>query len=152
MVKPRSLEELEHVNPFHMSADERRIVHKHWTMEIRNGQFHQMNQLVCTHLKDIATITNVHDEVNLRCLAEADVIGVTTSGLARKLDVLQRLRCKVVICEKASEVLESHLQTALLPCVEHAIFIGYHLQLVPRFRATSSLEKIHEAASSTCLI
>lgn len=131
---PRSLQELEHVGPFNMSQEERQFIHKHWTREIRNEQFHEMSQLVRAHPRDKATFNNVHDEVNLRCLAEADVMGFTTSGLAKKLDMIRRLQCKVVICGEAGEVLESHLLIALLPSVEHAIFIGDHLQLAPQIQ------------------
>ena len=58
--------------------------------------------------------------------------GVTTSGLARNLELLQRVQCKVVVCEEAGEVLEAHTLTALLPGVEHAILIGDHEQLRPQ--------------------
>jgi superfamily I DNA and/or RNA helicase len=70
-------------------------------------------------------------KLNLRCLRNADVIGVSTTGLARNLNMLRRLASKVVICEEAGEVLEAHLLTALLPSVEQAILIGDHLQLRP---------------------
>lgn len=64
-------------------------------------------------------------------LRQAQVIGITTSGLARKLDLLRRINVKVLLCEEAGEVLEAHLLTALLPSVEHAILIGDHQQLRP---------------------
>ncbi|KAJ5095473.1 hypothetical protein NUU61_004829 [Penicillium alfredii] len=74
------------------------------------------------------------DEVDLRCLSQVDVIGMTTTGLSWRINMLRRLRCKVVICEEAGEVLESHLLAAFLPSVEHAILIGDHLQLRPQIQ------------------
>ena len=71
-------------------------------------------------------LTNIHDDVDRRVLQTADVIGVTTTGLARRIATLQRVRCKVVICEEAGEVLEPHIISALLPSVEHFIQIGDH--------------------------
>ncbi|KAI1483737.1 P-loop containing nucleoside triphosphate hydrolase protein [Daldinia eschscholtzii] len=71
-------------------------------------------------------------EVDLRILQEADIVGVTTTGLAQNLDMLRKLDSKVLICEEAGEVLESHILTALIPSVEHAILIGDHLQLRPQ--------------------
>lgn len=65
-------------------------------------------------------------------LQEADIVGVTTTGLAKNLDLLRHLDSKVLICEEAGEVLESHVLTALLPSIEHAILIGDHLQLRPQ--------------------
>ncbi|KAI2777836.1 P-loop containing nucleoside triphosphate hydrolase protein [Daldinia loculata] len=74
----------------------------------------------------------VQREVDLRVLQEADIIGVTTTGLAKNLDMLRKLDSKVLLCEEAGEVLESHILTALLPSVQHAILIGDHLQLRPQ--------------------
>ncbi|KAF3059448.1 NFX1-type zinc finger-containing protein 1 [Daldinia childiae] len=74
----------------------------------------------------------VRREVDLRVLQQADIIGVTTTGLAKNLDLLRKLDSKVLLCEEAGEVLESHILTALLPSVQHAILIGDHLQLRPQ--------------------
>ncbi|EFX01411.1 nf-x1 finger and helicase domain containing protein [Grosmannia clavigera kw1407] len=71
-------------------------------------------------------------EVDLRCLNEADVIGVTTTGLARNIELLRHLSSKVLFCEEAGEVLEAHVLTSLLPSIEHAILIGDHQQLRPQ--------------------
>lgn len=59
---------------------------------------------------------------------------MTTTGLARELSLLRKLRSKVVVCEEAGEVLEAHLLTTLLPSVEQAILIGDHLQLRPQIQ------------------
>lgn len=45
-------------------------------------------------------LSGVQEEVRRRCLQNADVVGLTTSGLAKNIATLQRLRCKVVICEE----------------------------------------------------
>ncbi len=71
-------------------------------------------------------------EVDLRCLMGADIVGVTTTGLARNLKLLKHLRSKVLVCEEAGEVLEAHMLTSLLPSVEHVILIGDHQQLRPQ--------------------
>jgi hypothetical protein len=57
----------------------------------------------------------VRMEADLRVLRAANVIGITTSGLAQKLNHLRRLESKVLVCEEAGEVLEAHLLTAILP-------------------------------------
>ncbi|KAF1968342.1 hypothetical protein BU23DRAFT_592152 [Bimuria novae-zelandiae CBS 107.79] len=77
------------------------------------------------HLKD------VQEEVRRRVLQDADVIGLTTTGLAKNIATLQRVQCKVVICEEAGEVMEAHMLSAMLPTVEHCIQIGDHEQLRP---------------------
>ena len=75
---------------------------------------------------------NVYDEVDRRVLQTADVIGVTTSGLAKRISVLRHVTSKIVICEEAGEVMEPHMLSALLPSVEHFIQIGDHQQLRPQ--------------------
>lgn len=71
-------------------------------------------------------------EVRSRCIEGADVVGMTTSGAARELTMLRKLSSKVLVCEEAGEVLESHILTSLLPSLQQAILIGDHLQLRPQ--------------------
>ncbi|KAJ5559577.1 hypothetical protein N7513_001976 [Penicillium frequentans] len=86
-------------------------------------------------------INAVHDEVNRRALIQADVIGITTTSLARHIKTLRRLGSKVIICEEAAEVMEAHVISALMPGVEHFIQIGDHRQLRPQIQNYSlSLE------------
>lgn len=76
-------------------------------------------------------LNNIHEEMNRRVLQEAGVIGITTSGLARRISVLKHVKCKIVICEEAREVMELHMLSTLLLDVEHCIHIGDHEQLRP---------------------
>lgn len=71
-------------------------------------------------------------DVDRRCLNQADVIGITTTGLAKQVKLLSRVNAKVIICEEAGEVLEGHLINALLPTCQHLIQIGDHEQLRPQ--------------------
>ncbi|KAG9196796.1 hypothetical protein G6514_004320 [Epicoccum nigrum] len=75
--------------------------------------------------------SNIHDESDRRILQDAEVIGVTTSGLAKRISLLKHVRCKVIICEEAGEVMEPHMISAMLPTIEHCIQIGDHEQLRP---------------------
>ncbi|KAK4160894.1 hypothetical protein QBC43DRAFT_269827 [Cladorrhinum sp. PSN259] len=79
-------------------------------------------------------INDVHADTDRRTLLKADVIGVTTTGLARNIHTLRHLRSKVIICEEAGEILEPHLLSALMPGVEHFIQIGDHRQLRPQIQ------------------
>ncbi|KAE8382302.1 hypothetical protein BDV26DRAFT_299696 [Aspergillus bertholletiae] len=101
------------------------------------GQVHlhaQAHSILTSHKENKASYDKVRDEQDLRCLRNADVIGVTTTGLARNLNMLRRLQSKVIMCEEAGEVLEAHLLTSLLPSVEHVILIGDHQQLRPQIQ------------------
>jgi hypothetical protein len=77
-----------------------------WMEEIRKDKTDQLYEQVehATTLRQ--QLSNVHDEVDRRVLQTADVIGVTTTGLAKRISVLNRVKCKVVICEEAGEVME----------------------------------------------
>ncbi|KAK4204580.1 putative zinc-finger and helicase domain-containing protein [Triangularia verruculosa] len=77
-------------------------------------------------------IHRVHTDVNSRALRAADVIGVTTTGLARNISMLRGIGAKVVVCEEAAEVMEPHIISAMMPGVEHFIQIGDHRQLRPQ--------------------
>jgi hypothetical protein len=77
-----------------------------WMEEIRKDKTDRLYEQVehATTLRQ--HLSNVHDEVDRRVLQTADVIGVTTTGLAKRISVLKRVKCKVVICEEAGEVME----------------------------------------------
>ncbi|KAK4466113.1 hypothetical protein QBC42DRAFT_293724 [Cladorrhinum samala] len=79
-------------------------------------------------------ISDVHADLDRRALAKADVIGVTTTGLARNINTLRHLRSKVIVCEEAAEILEPHLLNLLMPGVEHFIQVGDHRQLRPQIQ------------------
>jgi len=115
-----------------MSGSERLALHRYWvqqnTMELTRRFLHVLDSY--RHIN--ASLKKCHQELDLRCLLRAHIIGVTTTGLARNLDILRRVRAKVVVFEEAGEVLEAHTLTALLPSVEHAILIGDHEQLRPQ--------------------
>ncbi|TGO06847.1 hypothetical protein BTUL_0451g00010 [Botrytis tulipae] len=131
----RSVTQLSAIPLRAMSESERSVLHKNW-IEQRSAQL--TNDLI--HALDSyhgskSALDKCHSELDLRCLREAHVIGVTTSGLARNIELLQRVRAKVMLCEEAGEVLEAHTLTALLPGVEHAILIGDHEQLRPQINS-----------------
>ncbi|KAI2898542.1 hypothetical protein CBS63078_7543 [Aspergillus niger] len=132
--KPRSIGVLENTNLEHMSVRERQMIYEHWLTENRRQKHDKAKILVQEQRRSKEEMNDVRHEVDLRCLRQAQVIGVTTSGLARNLKMLRRLQSKVVLCEEAGEVLEAHLLTALLPSVEHAILIGDHQQLRPQIQ------------------
>jgi hypothetical protein len=92
-------------------------------------------------------LDNVHNEVDRRILQSAEVIGITTSTLARRIATLEHVRAKIIIVEEAGEVLEAHMLSALLPSIEHVIAIGDHQQLRPQINNYNlSLESQQGAA------
>jgi hypothetical protein len=118
-------------NTFSLTYSERQILINHWVQEIHEAKVAELFEVVDSAASTHAKLENVHAESSRRILQEADVIGLTTSGLAGRIALLKRLPCKVLICEEAGEILEPHMISALLPTIEHCIQIGDHEQLRP---------------------
>ncbi|KAL7946681.1 P-loop containing nucleoside triphosphate hydrolase protein [Trichoderma barbatum] len=118
----REFEILKWTRLFAMSHAERKILHKYW-----------VDSIMAPIIPNITRLQEEHAQLIER-RSRANVIGVTTTGLAKNLTLLRKLRCKVMLCEEAGEVLEAHILTALLPSIEHAILIGDHLQLRPQIQ------------------
>ncbi|KAK4059287.1 hypothetical protein Trihar35433_11040 [Trichoderma harzianum] len=117
-----------------MNNAERQVLHRYWLNSIMAPIIRTITRLQEEHSELIERRNRVRSDVDLRCLNQANIIGVTTTGLAKNLALLRKLRCKVMLCEEAGEVLEAHILTALLPSIEHAILIGDHLQLRPQIQ------------------
>lgn len=115
-----------------VSAPNRARLINWWISNIRvhitNHLFESVNELQATR----QVLANVHEEVDKRVLNKAQVIGVTTTGLANRISTLRHISCKILICEEAAEIMEPHMLSALIPSVEHVISIGDHQQLRPK--------------------
>ncbi|KAH6677816.1 hypothetical protein F5X68DRAFT_245533 [Plectosphaerella plurivora] len=133
--EPRSMDELMTLDPATLSRQERMILHQNWIQEASEDRLDESITGLCSdYYGQRNRDEGIKADVNLRCLEQANIIGITTTGLARNLDLIRRTRAKVLVCEEAGEVLEGHLLTALLPSIEHAILIGDHLQLRPQIQ------------------
>ncbi|KAI0973338.1 hypothetical protein F4678DRAFT_24984 [Xylaria arbuscula] len=131
---PRRDEQLFTADLWTMTQAERHRLCRYWQRKIRDPIIQDFLHEHQNYISTKSQRDRVNREVDLRCLSAADVVGVTTTGLARNLDLLRKLRCKVLICEEAGEVLEAHNLTALLPSIEHCILIGDQLQLRPQIQ------------------
>ncbi|KFX96758.1 hypothetical protein O988_05185 [Pseudogymnoascus sp. VKM F-3808] len=115
-----------------LSTLERRRLVKFWVQEIRKSKTAELSELVKKSHSIQKQLKDIHDEVDRRVIQVADVIGVTTTGLASRTSVLQRVHFKVLMCEEAAAVMEPYIIPALLPRVQHLIQIGDHGQLRPQ--------------------
>lgn len=127
----RSVHELLNVKK-NMSGLELSASHKHWVQQSTRQLNHRFLHVLDSYRQIRDSLKKCHQKLDLRCLLRAHVVGVITTGLARNLDILRRVRVKVVVFKEAGEVLEAHTLTALLPSVEHAILIGDYEQLRPQ--------------------
>ncbi|KAI0881097.1 uncharacterized protein GGS22DRAFT_75682 [Annulohypoxylon maeteangense] len=129
---PRDIDDLVNSDLWAMTNAERSRIYNFWIRSIRDPFIDDIIREHRSYQYTNDALSKVSRDLDLRCLHESDVVGATTTGLARNIELLQKLRCKVMLCEEAGEVLEAHALTALLPSVEHAILIGDHQQLRPQ--------------------
>ncbi|KAJ4381449.1 hypothetical protein N0V85_008665 [Neurospora sp. IMI 360204] len=113
---------------------QRWILVEFWIKEIVDQQAGILFESIDDARKYRQRIDSIYADVNRRAVMKADVVGVTTTGLARNIDMLRRVGSKVIMCEEAAEVMEPHLISAMMPGVEHLIQIGDHQQLRPQIQ------------------
>lgn len=102
-----------------------------WVDRLRQNLHEELSNIMVEFSKEKQHFENVRSDRDVRVLKQADIIEVTTTGLAKLADMLGRVNSKVLVCEEAGEVLEAHVLTAMLPSIEHIILIGDHQQLRP---------------------
>ncbi|PWY93890.1 hypothetical protein BO94DRAFT_563445 [Aspergillus sclerotioniger CBS 115572] len=128
----RSIDQLLQVDIWTLKTSERINLLNYWQETALAELTQQLSALLRAHSVEKQWLTSSYNLSDLQRLNESQVVGVTTTQLANNADLLRNLHAKVLICEEAAEVLESHVLTALIPSIQHAILIGDHLQLRPR--------------------
>ncbi|KAF2275492.1 uncharacterized protein EI97DRAFT_475520 [Westerdykella ornata] len=84
-----------------MYPEERRALYEFWKEGSQASQHRDFISALESYQNSREMYDAANQEVDLRCLYEADIIGVTTSGLARHFDLLKRLPIKILLVEEA---------------------------------------------------
>jgi len=111
---------------------ERQFLWQTWVKQVERKQTESLAHQISLANTLQNRINTIHTEINYQAILSTDIISITTTGLAKEVSLLQRLRYKVILYEEAAEILEAHLISALMPGVEHIIQIGNHRQLRPQ--------------------
>ncbi|KIL87971.1 hypothetical protein FAVG1_08853 [Fusarium avenaceum] len=111
---------------------ERWALADHWLEEVQEKHIDILYESLEDFESKRKAIHRAHDAVDQRTLTKADVIGITTTSLAGRIEMLRSLTFKVVMCEEAAELKEADVISALKAGVEHFIQIGDHRQLRPQ--------------------
>ncbi|KAK0710442.1 hypothetical protein B0T21DRAFT_77739 [Apiosordaria backusii] len=119
---------------YSLESHERWALAESWYTEMAADNSERVCELLDEVQRRREAIAGVHADVDRRTLLQADVVGVTTTGLARNINTLRCLGSKVIVCEEAAEVMEPHILSAFMPGVEHFIQIGDHRQLRPQIQ------------------
>lgn len=94
----RRFNDLEQAKLSSMTQAERRAIHRHWLKSMRDSIIAEILGLYGQYNRAIEQRDRIRTDVDLRCLQQADIVGVTTTGLARNMDLLRKLNCKVILC------------------------------------------------------
>ncbi|KAI8074522.1 hypothetical protein BC940DRAFT_288446 [Gongronella butleri] len=128
----RPLEELKMAGIWSHSRVERKRVLEWINHGVRESIWRQYTDCIQALEQKATSLQNVKDEDRRQVLKSAHVIGLTTTGAAKVQKLLNSLAPRIIICEEAGEVLESHVLAALSHSTQHLILIGDHLQLRPQ--------------------
>ncbi|KAF5557229.1 NFX1-type zinc finger-containing protein [Fusarium mexicanum] len=115
-----------------LSSEEKWFIVEYWLEQQHQEQIGRLFESLDDAEKKRKTIQRTHDAVDQRTLARADVIGITTTSLAKQIEMLRSLKIKCVMCEEAGELREADIISALMESVQHFIQIGDHKQLRPQ--------------------
>ncbi|KAG0067610.1 hypothetical protein BGZ92_005099, partial [Podila epicladia] len=117
---------------WNMSMRERERLLRQWQPDIQGALMARLGNLV-KHVETLNDTKNgAFDEMRRGILRQCSVVGMTTNGAAKSQELIKKLAPKIIICEEAGEVLESHILSALSSSTQHLILIGDHKQLRPQ--------------------
>lgn len=128
----RTIEQLLDVNKWTLTNEERKRLLEYWHKSATDQLLLDLKIMTRDHALEKRRLTSLFNKADAQVFDQVDIVGITTTGLANNADLLRNLDAKVLICEEAGEVLESHVLTTFLPTIQHAILIGDHLQLRPK--------------------
>ncbi|KAK0530110.1 hypothetical protein OC835_004123, partial [Tilletia horrida] len=114
------------------SAIDRVLLVERWKKCVRETALSTLDD-TCQKLEDARKKVQEHrNEERLAIMNGCDIIGATTNGAAKAVDLLKLIKPKVLLVEEAGQVLEAHILATLSQSIEHLILIGDHNQLRPQ--------------------
>ncbi|CAG0923232.1 unnamed protein product [Notodromas monacha] len=107
------------------------LIYRYWA----NLLIRALNEKIDTETEKYKELVGRYKEAQdgalLQHMQSLDVVGMTTTGAARNISLVQNMKAKILVVEEAAEVLESHIVCCLSPHCQHIILIGDHQQLKP---------------------
>ncbi|CAM9424245.1 unnamed protein product, partial [Hapterophycus canaliculatus] len=107
-----------------LSRDERWALCRRW----QETEAAESRARLASHIDEFFDLWQRHDshktQGELAVLQEADVVGMTTTGVAMHQDLVEALGAAIVVVEEAAEVMEAHILAVLTQSTQHLILIG----------------------------
>ena len=116
---------------WHLKERDRWRLYRMWVAKYCSDEEQSIHILHEAYNQLAKQLKENREERDYNILRSSDVIGMTTTGAAKNIHILQRLQSRIVIVEEAAEVLEAHIVTTLSRECQHLILIGDHQQLRP---------------------
>ena len=111
--QPRAMDELlaATCNIWDFSERERTLLLRYWASQMRQKWIDKLMIRAEDHHELQKDLRTLQSEYKRRVLENAEIVGLTTTGLAQHISLLEKLKPKVLICEEAGEVLEVRYYT-----------------------------------------
>lgn len=114
-----------------LSHEDRWRLYKFWNRDISLKFLDRRNGLVKLFDDYSKTVENERFEQDLAILTSCYMVGMTTTGAATNMNLLRKIKPRIVVVEEAAQVHEQHIIGCLTKKLQHLILIGDHQQLRP---------------------
>ncbi|TDH71224.1 hypothetical protein CCR75_009131 [Bremia lactucae] len=118
-------------NVWQWDLEKRHRILSEWVGAMRIGRLEELIEAQKAYNETINKIETVRHQSDVELLESMEIIGMTTTGVAKNQKKLAAVLPPVIICEEAGEVLEAQLMTCLSPSCQQLVLIGDHQQLRP---------------------
>ncbi|KAF4141380.1 AAA domain [Phytophthora infestans] len=118
-------------NVWMWSLAKRRGALAQWVGVLRTGRVEELIAAQKAYWETMKKIETLRQQADVEVLKRVQIIGMTTTGVAKNQKKIAAVASPVVICEEAGEVLEAQLMACLSPSCQQLVLIGDHKQLRP---------------------
>ncbi|EGZ19855.1 hypothetical protein PHYSODRAFT_298238 [Phytophthora sojae] len=113
------------------NSTKRQAALSEWSDQIRSKCMDELVRAQEAYKSTLKKLEAVRKETDVGVLKGMQIIGMTTTGVAKNQQRIEAVAPPVVICEEAGEVLEAQVMACLSPACQQLVLIGDHKQLRP---------------------
>ena len=114
-----------------LAVSERRALFVSWAASLYDDAIRGLASAARRYERSRRELDRLDRDVEAEVLRASKVVGLTTTAVAKRRELLEAVEPQVVVVEEAAEVLEAHVLAALGNHTKHVVLIGDHEQLRP---------------------
>eukprot|EP01083_Nonionella_stella_P039633 107770_1 len=118
-------------NLYELNERQRFYVHWHWKTQMFARFRTELLDLFNEYHTRSEELRELKTAVDRKVLKAHRVVGVTSTGAARHMNLIGQVKPRIVVIEEAAEMTEPQVTALLHPELEHLILVGDHKQLRP---------------------